>query len=249
MQPLLLLALNNQNYDIKSKLNQFMANQKSDGCWPRDGCTIIDTALGLLVLEKTGQETNTTISWLNQREIPAGVIPNGIWYIQIVTTGNGTCDVTCDSKITKLDVSKWAKVDSLGCGAIGTKKSQKYYVDCADIGDPSMHITLLYQIEKPEYSETFLLQDEQVQQMDVTVDNTCYPKSLGGSTCDLESTLYATWVLNLIGEDVHTLPYIEERLNEITTDPLKLSLLYMIRPDSIAYGNLLIAKQNLRVAG
>ena len=236
-----LLALNNQNYDIESKLNLFIANQGND-CWPRDGCTVVDTALGLLVLENTGQETNNTVTWLNQREIPAGSI-GGIWYLQIVTTNNGTCDVECDGKTTEVDVSQWAKVDTLGCGSIGSKKSQNYYVDCSNVGDPSMHITLLYQIEKPEYSETFLLQDEQAQQMDVTVDNACYPKSLGGTACDLESTLYATWVLSLLGEEVHTIPYIEERLNEITNDPLKLALLYMIRPDSIAYGNLLMAKQ------
>lgn len=238
-----LLALNNQNYDIKSKLNEFIANQ-GDGCWPKDGCSITDTALGLLVLEKTGQDTNKTLTWLSKREVSAGSI-GGIWYIQIVTNSNGTCDVTCGGKSTpvKIDVSKWAKVDSLGCGSIGSQKSQTYYVDCSDVGDPLMHITLLYNIEKPEYTETFLLQDEQVQQLDVNVDNTCFPKSLGGSSCDLESTLYATWVLKMMDQEVHTVPYLEERFNDIVTDPLKLALLYMILPDSTAYGDKLVEKQ------
>ena len=239
-----LLALNNQNYDIKSRLNEFIASQKSEGCWPRDGCAITDTALGLLVLENTGQDTNKTLTWLLQREVPAGSI-GGSWYIQIVTTGNGTCDVTCEGKTTptaKVDVTKWTDINTL-CGAAGAKKSQNYYVDCADIGDPGMHITLLYNIEKPEYTETFLLQDEQVQQMDVDVNNACFPKALGGSACDLESTLYATWVLKLLEEEVHTVPFLEEKFSEIVADPLKLALLYMALPDSTAYGDKLVEKQ------
>ena len=105
-----------------------------------------------------------------------------------------------------------------------------------------VRISLLYHISHPDFDETFLLQDEQVQQKDVTVDNACYPKTVGGSTCDLDSTLYATWVLSELGEEVHTIPYLEERLNEISQKQLNLALLYMITK-SPAYATQLADRQ------
>lgn len=242
-----LLALNNQDYDITEKLTSFLSTKKSAGCWPNNGCTVIDSAFGLLVLDKTGQDINDTKTWLNKKEIAGGSI-GGKWIIQIVSSVAGTCEITPDSG-TKKSVSiipnsaqNWIDVNTIS--SVSSVKSKTFSVDCANIGDQAMHISLLYHIDSSSsgYSETFLLEDEQTQQKDIVVNNACFPKLEGGSSCDLDSTLYATWVLNEIGEEVHTIPYLEERLNDITSDPIKLSLLYLITK-SQAYADLLKDKQ------
>ncbi|MDD5649968.1 MAG: dickkopf-related protein [Candidatus Nanoarchaeia archaeon] len=235
---LALLALNNQGIDITENLNKFINN---NDCWPSGNCDVINTAFALLLLEKTGQNTNSTITWLNNKEIAAGST-GGKWIIQIATTANGTCDISSDNVVKKVSVSQsqgWIDINTIN--AMGTSKSKVYSVDCADLGDPNMHISLLYNIDTPQYKETFLLQDEQTQQKDISVNNACFPK-ISGNACDLDSTLYATWVLNELGEEVHTIPYLEERLTEISQNPLKLSLLYLITK-SPAYATMLKDKQ------
>ena len=242
---LAILALNNQGYDIADKLNEFKQTAKVGGCWPASSCTIIDTAFGLLVLGKTGRDINQTKTWLTNQE-KAGGSAGGKWIIQIVTSATaGTCDVTSGNINKKISVSfnsaqNWIDINTIS--PMATAKTKNYYIDCSDLGDPTMHISLLYHISHPDFDETFLLQDEQVQQKDVTVDNACYPKTVGGSTCDLDSTLYATWVLSELGEEVHTIPYLEERLNEISQKQLNLALLYMITK-SPAYATQLADRQ------
>lgn len=244
---LTLLALNNQDYDITNKLTNFLSTEKASGCWPSNGCTIIDTSFGLLVLYKTGQDTNETITWLNKKEISGGSI-GGKWIIQIVSSIAGTCEITAEGGTTKSvpifpnSAQNWIDVNTIS--SIANVKSKSFYVDCANVGDQAMHISLLYHISSSSsgYSETFLLDDEQVQQKDIIVNNACFPKLEGGSSCDLDSTLYATWVLNEINEEVHTIPYLEERLKDITSDPIRLSLLYLITK-SQAYVDLLKDKQ------
>lgn len=238
---LALLALNNQGYDITDKLNSFISG---GSCWPASSCSVTDTAFGLLLLEKTSQSTdliNQTVSWLNSKETAAGSI-GGKWVIQLATTATGNCDITSGSVTKKVSTSPtqgWIDISTIA--PMGTSKSKTYSVDCADLGDPNMHISLLYNIDTPQYKETFLIQDEQIQQKEIIVNNACFPKT-SGATCDLDSTLYATWVLTELGEEVHTIPYLEERLSEIASNPLKLSLLYLITK-SPAYANMLRDKQ------
>ncbi|MBU0929915.1 MAG: hypothetical protein KJ623_02490 [Nanoarchaeota archaeon] len=241
-----LLALNNYDYEITDKLTNFLSTKKVGGCWPSSACTIIDTSFGLLVLDKTGQDTTETVLWLNSQEVAGGSI-GGMWIIQIVSSVAGTCEITVeDGKAKSVPIvpnsaQNWIDVSTIS--SLSKVKSKSFYVDCSNVGDQAMHISLLYHIPSTGgYSETFLIDDEQVQQKDIVVNNACFPKSSGGSACDLDSTLYATWILNEIGEEVHTIPYLEERLNDITIDPARLSLLYLITK-SQAYADLLKDKQ------
>ncbi|MFA5176470.1 MAG: hypothetical protein WC413_04415 [Candidatus Nanoarchaeia archaeon] len=236
-----LLAINNlgeYNSDVKEGLLKLLNKSSERGCFPKTSCKVKDTALALLVLGKTGQDINKTVTWLKNMEIASGATA-GSWYIQFNPTVDGTCQITCEGSTTPKSVDvgptkPWINADTL-CGPIGNKKFKKYDIDCVNVGDQAMHVTVIYRIARQGFTEDYLLHDEQTQKTTLTIENACFATGSGVGTCDYESTLYATWALKSIaGEEIHTLPYLEENKN---ANALHRSLLYLVRPDSKYYSS------------
>ncbi|MDD5133404.1 MAG: hypothetical protein PHO49_03125 [Candidatus Nanoarchaeia archaeon] len=236
-----LLAINNfgeYNSEVKQGILKLLNKSSVRGCFPKTSCKVKDTALALLALGKTGQDINKTATWLKNMEIASGATA-GSWIIQFTSSVDGTCQITCEGSTVAKPVEvgptkPWINADSL-CGPIGNKKFKKYDIDCVNVGDQSLRVTLLYHIVRPGFTEDYLLHDEQTQKTTLTIENACFAIASGVGTCDYESTLYATWALKAIaGEEVNTLPYLEENKD---TNALHRSLLYLVTPESDYYSN------------
>ncbi len=222
-----ILALNNRNYDVSKGVEKLLSQEDVKNCWPSPTCNIIDTSLAVLALEKTGNSASSVLDWLETTEKPASV--GGTWYLQFVSSKSGSCNIICadEDTQTSVNVDDLVDVDGL-CGSIVNKKSIKFDVDCTDVGGVT-DISLIYRIEYTDKVETYLIQDFNYDMATITVDNVCMPKQKG-MDCDLESTLYSTWVLKEINKEdsIHTIPYLVKNIDD---DPLHRGLLYLITGD------------------
>lgn len=224
------IALNNEGKDIGDLIGRIIAEEDQEkGCWIKDKCDVKSTALGLMSLYISNNKYDKEKEWL-LGSLTSG-LKTGQWILEIESTVNGTCSlkytvggnpVTKNFEIRQ-DNTVW---DDKGNPAIG-----KYYldigkdlssslletsgsvidVDCSQITG-NVIMTVIYK----EGSNYFILESVPSSTYQVVLGNGCFANVNGGKNCDYESSLYASWVLTEMGNELKGLgvqAYLESELD------------------------------------
>ena len=158
----------------------------------------------------------------------------GEWWLVLKSTGTGSCEVNFakkivtynieEDKIKELPTTKYyaelARINNAALKAL----LPELLVDCT--GLPGAIITLLY---KPDSNTFFIQESESAAIANFKVANACFSDVQRSSKCDLDSSLYATWVLTEMDvdlEDIGTNIYLQNKIKP--TDSKQLGLLNRI---------------------
>lgn len=195
-----------------------------NNCWPSP-CAVKETSLALIALAKRGEETDK--SWLMSQQTAN---PSGKWYLQIQTSGTGTCKVQYDSLesiitvaggdlSTSLCPTKAPKLDINSCITpnLLSEPGKKLIIDCSGLsGAPT--ISLFNQEGNAYY---LLDKASSTQKLTVYVNNGFFEA--------LEPTLFANWFLSDINSEINSVIYLKKNFDK--TSVLHNTLMYLITSD------------------
>ena len=215
---LAILTLNNKGEDSIIGVNNLFSRIDSDYCWPVGGCTVTDTALATLALYYSGQDATKSIEWLqNKNETLKPALTTGNWLIQIEVPTNASCILTFGNnetktfsvkgnKITPSSNNLWIDVErDLKAGLISNKVSEKVNVDCGNAAN--ILISLLYKTG----NNIYILEGHR-QSGTLTINNGCYAATKSGGVCDYSSTMYASWALREMNQEIATIAYLDSQI-------------------------------------
>jgi len=194
---------------------ELLGSKLPNNCWANTGtsCNLLETAQAITALHPQGENVNSSISWLlNQTKNSTGFD----WFLQIDTSNTlAECTLTTENSQTPFtfiikeneelsgssnslfEVEEyWIKI-KLPC------YDREFEVSCNE----SFSTTLLFQkttapihilnVEKSASAGDSIIEK---------VNSKCFKK---GTSCDYESTLWATLVLDLVEQDISSyLPYL-----------------------------------------
>ncbi|MBL7147771.1 MAG: hypothetical protein ISS82_03010, partial [Nanoarchaeota archaeon] len=205
-----LLALNSNNYDITTGLGFLKSRKDTTGCYPTGACTTKDTALAALALSELGEDITNQLNWINQTLKQADV--TGAWIIQIIPgISTGICTFTHKQNSQEIEItepsSQWIYIQNDLSISI-TDPIETINVNC-DL--PST--TKISLIRKVGTSEFHIVQEETSNNVDMIINNACYPQTLTSTSCNIESSFYVSWALNKLNQEINTLPYLEDNVN------------------------------------
>src|SRR3989344_3502014 len=228
-----------------------------NGCWPRGGCKVKDSALATLALTLAGQEVSKETDWLKKARVPG--LSGGEWWIVVKANSNGTCQFSYannNSKTFKIEGDK-VKLPS------GGFTSGQYHINLNELSSslrnslqPQINIacdstlaspimTLIYKPTTP-VNTFFIQRSDPGSNVQFKVANACFGTQVPASSCNYESTAYATWALVEAGavttdsslslENIGTHIYLESQALNKKNDPIALGLLnrILIRSSSAA---------------
>src|SRR3989344_5383869 len=99
---LAILAFNNNGDDVSAGVSNLIAREDPVGCWPKDGCKVLDTAFATLALERSNKDVSKELAWLNDKKGALNpALSTGNWLVQIEAPSNGVCKVTYGANKTK----------------------------------------------------------------------------------------------------------------------------------------------------
>lgn len=223
-------------------LNELL-DRKDDSasCWPNNNCKVKDTALTLLALNKFGKPITETVTWLNNAKIPA--MSQGTWWIQIESPEEATCTFSynnlsksfhvANDRITECGNQQWVDIERCVQSGLTSKLEQLIDINC----DNANIISLIYQISNDYY----LFQEFHSNKATLKINNACWGTTSSSASCDYESTVFASWVLDSFGKPISTEAYLESREPQTTPE---YSLMYVINGKT-SYSDWLSHKQNL----
>ncbi|MEK6835261.1 MAG: hypothetical protein AABX61_03300 [Nanoarchaeota archaeon] len=241
-----LLALKSNNYDTSNGYNVMVQRKDPSNCYPNGNCNVKDTALAALALKFLNYDTKPLLGWLNSALTRADVKN---WYIQINTDKSGNCSITYDSnqvkkafvnstqkiKIENRQINEdWINVEQ-DLGVVLDQPIEQIKVDCTQVNDPSIGISLLRIIKGTDF---YIIQESQSSISNLVINNACYPSYVGGQ-CDKESSFYAAYSLKKMNEDVKVTSYLLDKAD----NNLNNAMLYTITNNQ-KYIDSLIANQN-----
>ena len=214
------MALINYGDDVSAGISNLKGKEDNDGCWPSGGCKVTDTALAALALHQAGQDVNKEVAWLQDKNGALNpALTTGSWLIQVEAQGNGTCTLTYGAnnqtktftvngnKITPTSKTYWIDVEQdLQSGLVSNKISEKVDVNCGNLQTGAI-ISLLYKT-----GNNFYILEEYRQSGTLTINNGCYAATKSGSGCDYSSTMYASWALKEMNEELATRAYLESQI-------------------------------------
>ena len=212
---ILALDINNQEFSTLKEALKERKNSLID-CYPETTCNSKDTALAIMALDSIGEPTTNLLSWINQTETLSST--RGDWLIQIRTSKEGNCSISNSDNEIKITIdsegniqpynSKWADiVDDLNIPLDDPSEIVK--VDCSDINDASLTISLIRRVDTGDSINLHSIQEEKKKVVNLIVNNACYA-SAPGQSCDKESTFYTTWALNNLNQPIHTISYLRD---------------------------------------
>ena len=231
----LVLDLGGHSSEAQIGLTKLQDRKDSENCWSKKNCKIKETALGLLALDYFDKSTSKIVDWLYDAQIPA--LKTGDFWIQAASDTDGECVLTYDGesktftiqdgKILECHDKPWIDVNCIERNFIKDSLSREVNVDCTSLmGD--VVISLIYQLD----NDFYLLQEEHSSTAVIKIDNACFGSSESSTTCDYKSTLFASWVLSQVNENVNTLPYLASKTTK-SDSTLGYSLLYLITKKSV----------------
>lgn len=211
------LAFKNAGAQVQAEqvLSWVKSKQDAAGCFPAGGCKIKDTVFGYWLLHTFGEDTSKVDAWL--RSSLSSTAASGNWYLQVATTSNGSCKVAYDksgqsksvnvvvdngrfplcSGTTFFDVNNCLEPNLLSSSPVLSLN-----IDCSLLG--SAIISTLFQS-----GNTFYLLDEaSTSQATVVLNNGCFGKT-AKSSCDVDASLYAAWLLSEVGSSLAINPWLE----------------------------------------
>lgn len=205
-----LAAVALKNVGALSQANQALAVIKStadttNNCWPKSNCKPIDTAFAVWALDEFGEKTTASEGWL--RSALAVALQNN-WWLQIVTTENGTCTIAypdaqgspqqetiqvdagkfpaCAATPTKtfFDLNRCLKVKNI----VVNSPSTTFDVDCRGLS-PNTMISAIFN----KGNEYTLVDQATAERSLITINNGCFGDSPKGS-CVKDTSLYINWL-------------------------------------------------------
>lgn len=200
--------------------NKKIDSEKGSNCWPKSGCKLKETALGLLSYSRMGKNTEDIERWLISKN---GTAAELTWYLQIDISNHVTSDCTVKSidRNSKTQTSTIKVNDDMTLsGSIGSclsRSSNGYWLrisqNCLDnefeVSCNQDFVTnLLYQ---KSTGETIFVSSEthSASSLGTTkekVDAKCFKL---GSSCDYEGSLWAAYALSKSGNDIKSfVPYL-----------------------------------------
>ncbi|MBL7147796.1 MAG: hypothetical protein ISS82_03150 [Nanoarchaeota archaeon] len=211
------LALKNTYQDkAEQAINYLIQNQDPTGCYPKNNCNIKDTAFALLSLHNFNENIIKTKNWLNDA---SNNFELGTWSL-IISSTNSACvlngeNITITQQQTFPITSKNILIN---CTQEVTLKLNHFYL-----------------------GNTYEIFNEQTTYKNHIIDDSgCYGIYYK-STCNYESTAYATWVLQQLNENP-SLTYLQG--NPSDTQTLDHALLYLITNNQYSFNWLLNNLQN-----
>lgn len=214
-------------------------------CWPKGTCRVKDTIFAMLLAGVSGDSLDHVEIWLKNAQTTALI--QGNWWLQVATDSSGVCKVNYEKD--GKPVSRNLVVNK---GVFPTCNNQTFFdvnncfepsllkanptlvldVDCKDLG--SSLISLVYNL-----GNSYYLMQEATANGKITVSGGCYGVTSKAS-CDIETSLYASWILKEVGSDINILPWVEA--NYDTNKPLHVALLTLATKSKI-YGDELVKLQ------
>lgn len=214
---LAILAFNNNGDDSSKGVSNLMSRRDPTGCWPSGGCKVIDTAFATLALERSGKNVDDEVLWLTDKKGAINpALSTGNWLIQIEAPSEGICKVVYGANKTKefkVEGNKvggdwWIDIEKdLQGDLIKNSVSEIVDVNCGALSG-AIIISLLYK----SGNNFFILEQHSESKATLTINNGCYGTTLTGSGCDYTSTMYASWALNEIEENIATRAYLESQI-------------------------------------
>jgi hypothetical protein len=200
--------------NLRSQLSDMSLENR---CWPSDDCSVKETSLALIALEHIGQSTNLLENWI----IEETTEPNDlVWYLQIDTNEEADCTISYEGGSRDVVVKEDKRITGAG-GTCFRSAFNGYWLqideDCYDeefeiTCESDFITTLTYKrktasgLDAPYYISALTNQQPADGKTTEKVNSLCFQKDEDSSSCDYESTLWATLALKKLGKD--TSPYI-----------------------------------------
>ncbi|MDP3727932.1 MAG: hypothetical protein Q8R18_00615 [bacterium] len=233
-----IMALDVAGYDTSASQAWLETKLSSDSCYPAGACTVPETSYAVLALNEVQNDANfDDISpWYTEALSDADL--SGNWYLEVVTSANGTCTVSYELEGTLKEIeiavdagvftacgnSHFLDLDTcLQAGLISSYPGISLDVDCGDL-EGSVVLAHIYKSSSTYY----LLANENAAQTEFQVNNGCFGKA-AGSACDVDSTLYAGWALSKLDNSLSTLVYLKE--NYDSSQAKRAALMYFVTKD------------------
>ena len=228
--------------------DSLISKRSSQGdCWPSGNCNIKDTAIAVLAMDHLGQNTDDAEEWLlNQNRTATDLI----WYLEQDSDEPSQCKISYSGNDYTIDVADNKKINTNAGSCLSLAQSNFwlqvaqncYNTEFAVSCDKEFIATFLYRYQNSP--TLFILSDTASQPSYGTVNLKINTKCFGASSCDYESSLWATIALIQKNHDVDNfLPYLIA-LAEANQRYLPNSFLYMATSYE-DYGNKLIQDQRL----
>ncbi|MBT7169919.1 hypothetical protein HN908_02630 [Candidatus Woesearchaeota archaeon] len=209
-----ILALRNAGYDVSAGVNKLKDLRQVDH-W--DDGDIKESALATLVLYKVGENVDLEVEWLKNKQKKNLRSGDGLWFIQFLTSGSEQVECNLfyenDEKIFFINDSEivgesdcdlgenWVNFESCVQTTAGIHEEMR--IDC----DGTVESSLLYN----SGTEYYIVD----QVVPLEIENGCFYRS---NTCSCSATQYGSWVLNEIGENYYTKPYLRSECNDEVHD-------------------------------
>ncbi|MFA5992153.1 MAG: hypothetical protein WC796_00425 [Candidatus Pacearchaeota archaeon] len=229
----ILLAIGSLGKDDKSCLKSLMADSYQDGtCWPASHCTIKDTAMAMIALEKLDQDTTKAKDWLISQ---TKTVPDLSWLLEIEANEASTCQIRYDEATVGLNIAANKKLSLTGGNCFTLSENgywlqintncleKEFTVSC----DKDFKTTLLYKSQNSQVIHV----SQNVQSATAgtqTVEKVVYKCFKQDSVCSYEGSLWAS--LALFNKDIDTsqfLPYLDALSSE-NLDLFPESFMYMM---------------------
>ncbi len=184
---------------------------------------IKDTAIALIALDYANKDTTLIKEWLKNKTITTQEID---WYIQQYSQDSTYCEVRYDDTTYRISISPTMLISSTNLGrclSISDKKLLKVTPGCYNktidlFCERGFNLDKFYASEFSSnlYFISGNTQDSNgLSPLSINVNSKCFPRDAGSSQCDYESTLWATYALKRLNEDVSlNLPYLNALANK-----------------------------------
>lgn len=189
---------------------------RNEECWPKSRCDVKTTAQAILALDKAKKNTDKPVEWLlKQKEVPKDLI----WYLEIETKNASTCKLTYNKNTYTLNIAENKKLLSTSLGNCLSISPNGYWLEinpsCYQMEfqtscDKSFLTTLLFKKNDPQESTIHVLNKiHSAPEQGTTIEKINSFCFSGPTGCTYEGTLWATIVLDKLGEDIDSfVPYL-----------------------------------------
>ena len=200
----------------QKKLADKLAESKAEreACWPKQACTVKQTAQALLAQQRVGGQTADIERWLlSQRATPSELS----WYLEIDSTqGTASCTIKYDGRDYNVNILENMKLSD-DAGSCLLRSQSGYWLRVANVCmgktfdvscDKDFVTALIYQKTSGEVvyvsSQTHAASGFGTTSEQVNVS--CFSTGTG---CDYEGSLWAAFALQKAGKDIsHIKPYL-----------------------------------------
>lgn len=186
-----------------------------DGCWPKSACTLKETSIAVLALQRIGADTSKQEDWLTrQNKTPDELL----WFLEIDSPEETTCKISYDANLTQNTLTMYSdkrlSLSSSGCFSVENSYWLKIKSGCLNKNfkvscDKSFISTLLYKKSGIDSNAWNVPSDTKSASANGVTENqvssVCFEQN---NRCDYEGSLWATLALSKKQDINSFLPYL-----------------------------------------